>query len=204
MTDWDAMAKGNGRDWYLAASLVALGNEINHRWPHRDDGSDGAIGDASHQARVSDHNPDWSAGGVVRAIDVDDDGINVQELLDALIGDERVWYVIWDRHIYSRTYDWDKQAYDGPDPHTGHLHVSINHTRAAETNTSAWFGTSTREDVLNMGEISESRLREIIADELNKQDRALWASATGTGKKLVIDKLAGIGTAVQQIKDKLK
>jgi hypothetical protein len=138
MTDWSAMEKGRN-DWYLAPSLIALGNEINARWPSRDTASDGAIGDASHQARTSDHNPDWSAGGVVRAIDVDNDGIDVQELLDATIGDQRVWYVIWDRHIYSRTYNWQKSPYTGADPHTGHLHISINHTQAAETDTSKWF-----------------------------------------------------------------
>lgn len=138
MTNWNAMAKGRN-DWYLAASLIALGNEINQRWPKRDTASDGAIGDASHQARKSDHNPDWSAGGVVRAIDVDNNGIDVQQLLDATIGDQRVWYVIWDRHIYSRTYGWAKRAYDGADPHTGHIHISINHTKAAETDTSPWF-----------------------------------------------------------------
>lgn len=150
MTDWSSMAKAAGRDWYLAQSLIALGNEVNAKWPNRDTRSDGAIGDASHQARVSDHNPDRSqkavaigSVGVVRAIDVDNGGIDVQELLDAVIGDERVWYVIWDRHIYSRTYSWDKQVYDGADDHTGHLHISLMHTKAAETNTSPWFAPPT-------------------------------------------------------------
>lgn len=143
MTNWSSMAKGSGRDWYLAASLIALGNEVNAKWPNRDTASDGAIGDASHQARKSDHNPDYSAGGVVRAIDVDNGGINVQSLLDATIGDDRVWYVIWDRHIYSRTYGWKKRPYDGSDPHTGHVHISLNHTKAAESATPRWFGGTT-------------------------------------------------------------
>lgn len=138
MTNWSAMAKGH-YEWYLAASLIALGNEINVRWPNRDTASDGAIGDASHQARVSDHNPDWSAGGVVRAIDIDKDGIDVQALLNATIGDQRVWYVIWDGHIYSRTYNWAKRVYTGSDPHTGHVHISIVHNRTAENDTSRWF-----------------------------------------------------------------
>ncbi|MDX3006747.1 hypothetical protein PWY87_34085 [Kribbella solani] len=201
MTNWNAMAKGYN-EWHLAASLIALGNEINVRWPKRDTSSDGAIGDASHQARKSDHNPDWTAGGVVRAIDVDKDGIDVQALLDATIGDQRVWYVIWDRHIYSRTYGWAKRPYDGASPHTEHIHISINHTTAAETDTSRWFSqhTSGRDEL----DMDEAKLREIIADELNKQDRDLWANKGGTGKQLVIDRLARVEAAVNDIKAKVK
>lgn len=186
-------------DWYLAPSLVALRTEINRRWPNRDKSSDGAIGDASHQARKSEHNPDWDAGGVVRAIDVDNDGIDVQALLDATIGDQRVWYVIWDRHIYSRTYNWQKRPYDGASPHTEHIHISINHTKAAETDTSAWFAPSPEKDELDM---DETTLRKIIADELNKQDRELWV--LGTGKKLVIDRLERIEKKVDDLEAKAK
>lgn len=142
MTNWSAMAKGEN-EWYLAPSLIALGNEINAHWPRRDTASDGAIGDASHQARVSDHNPDWDDHGVVRAIDIDNGGIDVNAVLKALIGDQRVWYVIWNRKIYSRTYGWKAQDYDGTDPHTGHIHVSIQHTSAAENDTSKWLAANT-------------------------------------------------------------
>ena len=183
MTNWSLMAKGNGRDWYLAASLVALGNEVNKRWPRRDDNSDGAIGDASHQARVSDHNPDWSAGGVVRAIDLDKDGIDVPELLAALTRDPRIEYVIWNRRmmrsyaktIGSKTYKpWEWAPYDGDDPHTGHVHVSIKHTRAAETYTSAWFKAAQPEEF----ELSDSQynalMAEIKAVRRDVRDYALW------------------------------
>lgn len=143
LTNWSSMAKGNkDHDWYLAASLIALGNEINRAWPRRSTASDGAIGDASHQARKSDHNPDWDAGGVVRAIDIDVHGIDAPAVVKALIGDPRVWYVIYDHYIYSVTYNWAKRPYDGADPHTGHIHVSIRHTTAAETNTGLWLSVT--------------------------------------------------------------
>lgn len=161
MTNWSAMAKGSGRDWYLAASLIALGNEVNAKWPKRDTASDGAIGDASHQARKSDHNPDYSAGGVVRAIDIDNGGIDVGELLTAVIADPRVWYVIWNRTIYSRTYGWKARAYDGADPHTGHVHISINHTKAAESASPAWFGHTTTPPP--QGELSMADVQDILA-----------------------------------------
>lgn len=121
----------------LAPSLVALRNEVNARWPRRDRTSDGWIGDASHSSRVSDHNPDER--GMVHAIDVDVDGINVGELLKATIGDPRVWYVIHNRTIYSRTHGFKPRRYTGSNPHTAHAHVSIRYSSAAETDTRSWF-----------------------------------------------------------------
>lgn len=175
------MAWAPGREWYLADSLIALGNEINARWPGRDTASDGAIGDASHQARASDHNPDYSAGGVVRAIDVDNDGINVQELLNATIGDARVWYVIWDHHIYSRTYGWAKRPYDGTDPHTGHLHISINHTTASASSKLRWFNQQ-EEDQMTPAQMAE--LKGYIHSEVYAGPRyqALQGSINAVGK----------------------
>ena len=101
--------------YYLAPSLAALRSEVDARWPNRDKASDGWIGDPAHSARVSDHNPDWSSTppGVVRALDIDIDGIDVRRLLTELVGDPRVWYVIYDRKIYSRTHDWAALAYTG-------------------------------------------------------------------------------------------
>lgn len=183
MTDWSAMAKKPGRDWYLAASLIALGNEVNARWPNRDTGSDGAKGDAAHAARTSDHNPDYSAGGVVRAIDVDNGGIDVQAVLDATIGDQRAWYVIWDRHIYSRTYNWAKRPYDGPDPHTGHLHISINHTRAAETDVSPWFVVHEEDDM----PYTEAQIRALVQAELEEYGSRVLTAPTGTLTRFMAD-----------------
>lgn len=116
-------------DYYLAPSLVKLREQVNTRWPNREKTSDGWIGDTSHQARKSDHNPDWDADGIVRAIDVDKDGINVDELLAAVVGDARVAYVIWNRHIWTHAAGW--QPYSGTNAHTAHIHVSIRHTSAA-------------------------------------------------------------------------
>lgn len=124
--------------YYLAHSLVRLRDEVNARWPNRDKTSDGWIGDTSHQARKSDHNPDWDAGGVVRAIDIDIDGIDVDLLLRSVIGDHRVWYVIFNRKIYSRTYGFVARDYNGSNPHEKHVHVSISHSKDAETDTTRW------------------------------------------------------------------
>lgn len=136
-------------EYFLAASLKQLRREIDTTWPDRDKASDGWIGDAAHSARKSDHNPDWDAPGdrrgVVRAIDVDKDGIHVPTLLAAVVRDPRVAYVIWDRRIASATEDgmpWDWEPYWGTNPHDKHVHISIKHTAAAEADTSRWFPTT--------------------------------------------------------------
>lgn len=116
--------------YFLAPSLARLRAEINALWPGRDHTSDGWIGDTSHQARKSDHNPDWDAGGVVRAIDVDEDGIDVEAILKAVVHDPRVSYVIYEGRIWGGT-RW--RPYKGPNPHAHHFHVSIKHTKAAQS-----------------------------------------------------------------------
>lgn len=130
---------------YLAPSLVALRHEIDGRWPNRDRASDGWLGDASHAARQSDHNPDER--GMVHAIDVDKDGIDVAELLAATISDPRVWYVIHNRTIWSRTYGWLPKPYTGTNAHTEHIHVSIRYQDAAEQDTSPWLGNQEDDDM---------------------------------------------------------
>lgn len=133
--------------YFLAPSLSKLRDEINAAFPRRDKTSDGWIGDPSHAARVSDHNPDWGApgrrNGVVRAIDIDIDDNDAgrdlrREILNAAIGDPRVWYVISNGVIYSRTYGFAARRYTGSNGHYAHVHVSLVHTEAAEFSTAPW------------------------------------------------------------------
>jgi len=120
-------------DWYVAPALLALRGEVDRAYPGRDKASDGTIGDPAHSARVSDHNPDWDSipPGVVRAMDLDSNGAPgvvtplVKDVLDGTIGDPRVWYVIWNSRIYSRTYGWEPRVYSGTNPHDHHVHVSL-------------------------------------------------------------------------------
>lgn len=116
--------------YYLALSLNELRDQVNERWPKRDKASDGWIGDTAHNARKSDHNPDYADGGVVRALDIDKDGIDVDELLKVVVGADWVAYVIWNKRIWTHAKGW--QPYYGANLHTKHVHVSIRHTKAAE------------------------------------------------------------------------
>jgi hypothetical protein len=57
--------------WRVVPAALTLRDQVNARWPDRDKASDGTIGDAEHQGRPSDHNPD--ADGWVHALDLDAD-----------------------------------------------------------------------------------------------------------------------------------
>jgi hypothetical protein len=114
--------------WRVAQSLEVLRDQINAAYPLRSRASDGTIGDAAHQASVSDHNPDRY--GVVRALDITHDpahGCDIDQLSDALCAsrDERISYLIANRLITGPNYGWAWCAYDGDDPHTNHLHLSV-------------------------------------------------------------------------------
>lgn len=121
----------------LAPSLRNLFNEIDAAWPNRDRRTDGWIGDAAHQARQSDHNPD--SRGIVHAIDVDKDGIDPMYVVEQCISENRpTEYVIWNRQIWSRTRDFAPRPYTGSNPHTDHIHVSIRYGTAWEAATWSW------------------------------------------------------------------
>jgi len=92
------------------------------RWGSRSRVSDGIMGDAQHQKRKSDHN-------LGNAFDLTHDpanSVDCEKLSRLVINDPRVTYVIWNRQIYSRALaseGWRK--YNGKNPHTHHMHVSI-------------------------------------------------------------------------------
>ena len=123
-------------NWYPAPAITSLQRDLDDAYPKRTK-PDWILGDAAHSARDSDHNPD--AGGMVHAIDIRLGGdLDVDAVLHSLIGDSRVWYVIYNRVIYSRTYDWAPRRYTGANPHDTHIHVSFRYLHAAEQNTSPW------------------------------------------------------------------
>ena len=120
----------------LAPSLKQLRTEVDVAWPMRSKRSDGWIGDAAHLARTSDHNPD--ADGIVHALDITAEGINVRRLVVDCIHHEAVWYVISGGWLYSRTHDFVGVPYHGRDPHVTHVHVNIRHSPEAEMSSRRW------------------------------------------------------------------
>jgi peptidoglycan hydrolase-like protein with peptidoglycan-binding domain len=128
----------------VASSLLVLRDEINRRWPNRDKRSDGTIGDEAHRRSKSDHNPNGK--GVVRALDVDVDGINAAWLAEHVRqlgakGDARLvdgGYAIFNHRIASEVEGWRWRAYRGSNPHTAHVHVSVSRAERGYDSTAAW------------------------------------------------------------------
>lgn len=126
------------KPWRIAASLLTLRSQIDAKFPKRNTASDGAIGDAEHASRDSDHNPwvvDGNGIGVVTAVDVTDEsaaGCDAEDLV-ALIRasrDQRVKYLIFNGRI-CRSYDkpgikaWEWAPYTGKNAHAHHFHISV-------------------------------------------------------------------------------
>lgn len=115
--------------WILAPSLAALLDQVNAAHPKRSKAWDGTIGDERHQQEKSDHNP--NKRGVVCAMDITHDpanGFAGNKFAEALrlAKDERVKYVIWNRHIFSSLVQpWTWRPYNGASPHDHHVHVSV-------------------------------------------------------------------------------
>lgn len=183
--------------YYLAASLNKLRDEVNALWPNRSRVSDGWIGDTSHQARKSDHNPDYASGGVVRAIDITRSGINVDLLLKHTTNDSRVAYVIYNHRIYQHSTGW--KPYYGSNPHTQHVHVSIAHTRAAERDLKTWISSKTASTTTASKPASSATKSKGIV-YTNRRNAQIYK---GTGKNAKLDpqqpvsqnyKLAKLGT----------
>jgi hypothetical protein len=153
--------------WRAARSLDVLLGQLNLLYPNRSKESDGAIGDTSHQSRSSDHNA-WvgpAADGrmLVTARDFThdpDDGINCNLLAQWLIrsGDKRIKYIIWDHKIWEPGIGW--QVYNGPNPHTRHLHLSVvSAIRSADSavpwnlgSTSSAQNDTSEEDDMDLGD----------------------------------------------------
>lgn len=125
----------------LAPSLARFRTSINTRWPERDHTSDGWIGDRAHQARKSDHNPD--SRGIVHALDIDRDGVHIPTLVAAAILHPATRYVIYWKRIYHIDDLMRPKRYTGDNPHTGHVHVSIERRTQDENSKIAWAPVST-------------------------------------------------------------
>lgn len=132
--------------WRLAKSLDRLRKDVNAKWPNRDTGSDGTIGDESHQTRDSDHNPWVKDGtmGVVTAMDITHDpahGLDSEQLAEALrkSQDSRIKYIISNKKIASSEVSpWKWRPYRGKNPHNHHVHISVKSTKSVYDDASKW------------------------------------------------------------------
>lgn len=122
---------------YLAPSLARLEHAIDTRWPRRDRSSDGWIGDKAHRARKSDHNPD-PPSMVVRAIDLDKDGLHIPTVLASMFLHPSIRYVIHAKRIWHVNNLFKPKEYTGSNDHGGHVHGSVEHTNIGENSSVPW------------------------------------------------------------------
>src|SRR5215467_13984012 len=125
-------APTSGGGWRAARALVTLYAQVNQQAPPagRDTTDDAFIGDTSHAARASDHNP--NDRGVVCALDITHSprpgGFNADNFFVLLQRnrDMRLKYFIHNRLIVSSTNNpWVARPYHGSNPHTEHIHISV-------------------------------------------------------------------------------
>lgn len=136
--------------WRVARSLDQLLAQINAAYPNRSKRSDGSIGDAAHRSRTSDHNPWVRLGGmgIVTARDFTHDpnaGFDSWVFADLLrqecaAGRERrVKYIISNRRIASGTQaQWRWRRYNGSNPHSAHVHISVHPSRSRYDDQTPW------------------------------------------------------------------
>lgn len=134
--------------WRAMNSLLVLRDQVNLIAPTRSKASDGLVGDEEHQATTSDHNPHYVAGvgdNIVTALDLTHDparGFDSYFFADVLRvqRDRRIKYVISNRRIFS-SYAvgsrpaWVWGSYNGVDPHTNHVHISVLDATISDTRT---------------------------------------------------------------------
>lgn len=197
--------------WRNAAALNAIRDEADEKWPKRSHASDGTIGDATHQSETSDHNPDHN--GIVHAIDLTNDpahGFDAWVIAQQIAGrmasglEHRVEYLVSNNGEHDVIFhpsvspNWRLNYAEGGQNHRSHLHVSIKHTLAAETDTTPFFmagPTPTRpehpEDF--MAALSEEEQRELYNNAKtlvawkNEQDKAgTWQKVSDIHRKLSV------------------
>jgi hypothetical protein len=187
---------GSG-SWRVARSLLTLFDQFNRRYPDRSRISDGTIGDASHQAMDSDHNP-WyppPGGGIVTAGDFTHDpahGMDINRLTDELVRtrDPRIKYVIANNLILDsrpQFNPWQWMPYHGSNPHDHHFHLSVMDSPLCDDPrpwTLASFGGSPHQAIgenMSQGTLPPS---DIGANGRLITRRAYWCVTTGRASSL--------------------
>ncbi|HEX5997278.1 MAG TPA: hypothetical protein VFY84_19230 [Jiangellales bacterium] len=135
-------------DWRAMGSLLVLRDQADAAAPKRSHASDGLVGDEDHQETTSDHNPHEVPGvgeNIVTALDLTHDpahGFDSYRFAEVLRThrDKRIKYVISNKRIFSSYASGSRAAwawgpYNGSDPHTNHVHVSVLDAAISDTRT---------------------------------------------------------------------
>lgn len=136
--------------WEVVEPLNDLRDQLNEFFPDRDKTSDGSIGDTSHAAGKSSHNPDKTGNpeyadgdskDEVRARDFDKDlrsDVTAEQVVEHLVKLCRsgvIWwlrYIIFNGHIWRANGGWATQVYTGASKHDHHFHVNGQFNQASD------------------------------------------------------------------------
>lgn len=165
--------------------------------------------DTSREADANYHGNSFERGGKTYGfISVETQGLAVGEWNDHQL-DEIKKLLLWAHRTHGiplrRCPAWDEAGvgyhvmFGAPGPWTPHSKVCPGEGRVEQFNDILvpWFRGATEpveED--DMPDITE--VRAVVADELNKQDRDLWAAPTGTGTHFIANTKAGLGALAKQ------
>jgi hypothetical protein len=127
-------------------AAIAVLKQATALFPKRSKLSDGLLPSAAHikASPNSDHNTGL-------AVDLTHDpknGIDCAVIFEKLKEDNRVDYLIFDKKIWSRARRKEgNRKYTGSNPHSKHLHISINSANASDT--SPWFWWMNQPTIVN-------------------------------------------------------
>jgi len=128
-------------------AAVAVLRQATALWPKRKKLSDGLLPSQAH-LRMSP-NSDHNTGLAVDLTHDPSNGVDCAVIFEKLKEDERVEYLIFNKKIWSRAKAKSgNRLYTGSNPHTKHLHISINANSLNDT--SPWFWWVNQPKVANL------------------------------------------------------
>ena len=127
-------------------AAIAVLRQATALFPKRKKLSDGLLPSVAHQK--ASPNSDHNTGLAVDLTHDPENGVDCAQIFEKLKEDERVSYLIFNKKIWSRQYaKRGNRPYTGSNPHTKHLHISINPDMANDT--SPWFWWMNQPKIVN-------------------------------------------------------
>ena len=145
-------------------AAIAVLRQATALFPKRKKLSDGLLPSLAH--RKASPNSDHNTGLAVDLTHDPKNGIDCAVIFEKLKEDERVDYLIYNKKIWSRARRKEgNRKYSGSNPHTKHLHISINATHRSDT--SPWFWWVNQPKVLNqvLANLTHQPKKKVLASE---------------------------------------
>jgi hypothetical protein len=127
-------------------AAIAVLRQATALWPKRKKLSDGLLPSLAH--RKQNPNSDHNTGLAVDLTHDPKNGVDCAKLFEEFKEDPRVKYLIFNKKIWSRARSKSgNRPYSGSNPHTKHLHISIEPDMAGDT--SPWFWWMNQPKIVN-------------------------------------------------------